>query len=75
MKVGFLSRAFIPRDVQSVCSRYCSFWAFSFGLSLEIFKMCLVGRDFYTLIKKCFVPSPTDMGSHNPPTLGAQRFC
>ena len=70
MKVG----SFIPRAVQSVCSRYCCLWAFSFGFSLEIFKMSLVGRDFYTLVKNVLFPSPTDMGSHNPPPSGLSVF-
>ena len=36
------------------------------------FKMCLLGRVFHTLIKNVLFPSPTDVGSHNPPPLVAQ---
>ena len=35
-----------------------------FGLSLQIFKMRLLGRGFHTLKKKALFPSPTDVGSH-----------
>ena len=51
-------------------SRYCPLSAFSFGLSLKVFKTRLLGRDFHTLIKNALFSSPTNMGSHNPPPLG-----
>jgi len=36
-----------------------------FGLSLKVFKTCLPGRGFHTLIKDVSFSSPTDEGSHN----------
>ena len=42
-------------------------------VSFTIFKTCLLGRGFHTLIKNVLFPSPTDMGSHNPPFLARQR--
>ena len=36
------------------------------------FKMRILGRDFYTLIKNASFSAPTDVGSHNPPPFGAQ---
>ena len=48
--------------------------AFPFGLPLKVFKTCLLGRGFHTLIKNASFPSPTDVGSHNPPPFGAQRL-
>ena len=38
-----------------------------FGLPLKFFKTCLSRRSFHTLIKNASFPSPTNMGSHNPP--------
>ena len=54
-------------------SRYCPLWAFPFGLTLKVFKTCLLGRGFHTLIKNASFFSPTEVGSHNPPLFGAQR--
>ena len=44
-------------------------WAFPFRLPLKVLKC--VGRGFHTLIRNVSFPSPTDMGSHNPPSLGS----
>ena len=41
-------------------------------LSLKVFKTCLLGRGFHTLIKNVSFSSPTDVGSHNPPLLPDQ---
>ena len=38
-----------------------------FELSLKVFKTCLLGRGFHTLIKSVSFSSPTNVGSHNPP--------
>ena len=35
-------------------------------LPLKVFKMCLLGRGFYTLIKNDLFSSLTDVESHNP---------
>ena len=45
------------------------------GLSPQGFKTCLIGRGFHTLIRNASFSSPTNMGSHNPPPLGAQHLC
>ena len=49
-----------------------------FGLFLmsssQSFKTCMLGRGFHTLIRNVSFPSPTDVGSHNPPPLGASVF-
>ena len=37
-----------------------------FKLFLEVFKTCLLGRGFHTLIKNASFSSPIDVGSHNP---------
>ena len=37
------------------------------------FKMRLLRRGFHTLIRNASFASPTDVGSHNPSTLEAQR--
>ena len=34
---------------------------------LHGFKTCLLGRGFHTLIRNISFPSPTNVGSHNPP--------
>ena len=36
-------------------------------VSLTIFKTRLLGRGFHTLIRNVSFPSPTKVGSHNPP--------
>ena len=46
---------------------------FEFTLSvffLKVFKMPWLGGSLHTLLKNVSFPSPTDMGSHNPPPLG-----
>ena len=53
------------RICQSIASKYCLFWVFSFELLLKLFRMCLLGTGFYTLIKNVLFPSLTDVGSHN----------
>ena len=40
------------------------------AISLTILKMRLLGRSFHTVIKNVLFPSPTNVGSHNPPSLG-----
>ena len=35
-----------------------------FGLSLKVFKMHMLGRDFHTFLKNASFSSPTYMGSH-----------
>ena len=35
-----------------------------FGLSFKVFKTCLLGRDFHTLLKGVSFTSPTNVGSH-----------
>ena len=40
-----------------------------------VLKMCLLGRGLHTLIRNVSFLYPTDVGSHNPPSLGAQRPC
>ena len=39
---------------------YCPLWAFPFGLPLKVFKTCLLGRGFYTVIKGVSFSSATD---------------
>ena len=39
-----------------------------------VFKTWLLGRGFHTLVRNASFPSPTDLGSHNLPPLGAQCF-
>ena len=46
-------------------------WAFPFGLPLKVYKTHLLGRGFHTLIKNVSFSSPTDVGSHNPPSFRA----
>ena len=41
---------------------------------VRIFKTCLLERGFYTLIKNVLFSSPTDVGSHNPPSSRVQRL-
>ena len=41
----------------------------SFGIPLKVFKACLLGRVFDTRINNV----STEVGSHNPPSFGAQR--
>ena len=43
-------------------------------ISFIVFEMRLLGRGFHTLIRNASFPSPTDLGSHNLPPLGAQCF-
>ena len=59
----------------TVPSRYCPFLTFPFEFFLKVFKTCLLGRGFHTLIKNVSFSSPTDVGSHNPLPFGAQRPC
>jgi len=40
--------------------------AFPFGLPLKIFKTCMLGRGFHTLIKNVSFSSPTEVRSHVP---------
>ena len=41
-------------------SRYCPLWTFSFGLSLKVFKMRMIGRGFHTLIDVVsYIPPPS----------------
>ncbi|KAG7017794.1 hypothetical protein SDJN02_19660 [Cucurbita argyrosperma subsp. argyrosperma] len=40
-------------------------------LSLKVFKMRLLRRGFHALIKNALFPSPTNVGSHNPPPFGS----
>ena len=49
---------------------YCDLWTFCFKLILKIFKTCMYGRGFHTLIKGVSFSSPTDVGSYNPPPSG-----
>ena len=46
-----------------------------FGLSLKVFKTCLLRRGFHTLIKGVSFSYPTDVGSHNLPPFRSQRPC
>ena len=48
--------------------------SFPSGFLLDVFKTCLLGRGFHTLIKNVSFSSPTDMGSHNPPPLGPRAL-
>ena len=41
------------------------------AVSLTIFKTRLLGRGNHTLIRNVSFPSPTDVGSHNPPPWGS----
>ena len=43
---------------------------FPFGLPLKVFKTCLLGRSFHTLIKNFSFSSPINVGSHNPTPAG-----
>ena len=56
---------------KSTASRYCPLLVFSSGLPLKVFKTRLLRRGFHTLIKDTPFPSPTDVGSHNPPPSGS----
>ena len=49
------------------------FGFFSFQASSQGFKTRQLGRDFHIFIKNVSLPSPTNVGSHNPPPLGAQH--
>ena len=44
-----------------------------FVLPLKVFKMRLLRRYFHTLIRNTSFSPPTDVRSHNPPPLRAQR--
>ena len=46
-----------------------------FGLTLEVFKTCLLRRGFQTLIKSVSFSSLIDERSHNSPPFRAQRLC
>ena len=45
-----------------------------FRLSLKVFKMCLLGREFHTLIKNALFSFSTDARSHNSPPLWGPVF-
>ena len=45
----------------STAKRYCSLWAFPFGILLKVFKTHLLGRGFHTLLKNVWLPSPTNV--------------
>ena len=65
---------FVPLSNQCTISQstpLLGLWAFPFELPLKVFKTHLLGRDFHTLIKNVLLPSPTNVGSHNPPSFGA----
>ena len=57
----------------TTASSYCPLWVFPFGLLLKVFKTRLMGKGFHTLIKNASFSSPTDVGSHNPPSFGDQH--
>ena len=44
-------------------------------ICLESGKTFLLGRGFHTFIKNVWFYSPTDVGSHNPPSFVVQRPC
>ena len=44
-----------------------------FGLTFKVFKMCLLGKGFHTLVKGISLSSPTNVGSYYPPIFRAQR--
>ena len=71
----YINQNHIPQITESRCavSRYCPLWAFLFKLSFTVFKTCLLGEVFHTLIKNVSFSSLANVGFHNPPTLGAQR--
>ena len=62
----------IERDCTSPPLVDISSLGFPFQAPLKVFKTRLLGRGFHTLIKNDSFPSPTDMGSHNPPPFKAQ---
>ena len=64
---------FVPLS-KPTASRCCPLWAFPFGFSLKVFKMCLLGRGFHTLTKNVLFSSPTDVTSHRRPNFGACRW-
>ena len=39
-------------------------------VSLTVLKCVLLRRGFHTVIRNASLPSPTDVGSHNPPPFG-----
>ena len=55
---------------KTIASRYCPLWAFPFRASLQDFKMRMIGRDYHAFIRNALFPSPTDLGSNNPPPWG-----
>ena len=61
--VNNIVEEFLHRPKPTAC-KYCPPRTFHLELSLIIFKTCLLGRDFHTLIKNVSF-SPTDVGSHN----------
>ena len=42
-------------------------------VNLTVLKCCLRARGFHTLMRNALFTSPTDLGSHNAPPLGAQH--
>ena len=52
-------------------SKYCLLWPVIYCRQPHGFKTCLLGRGFHTLIRNVSFPSPTDLGSHNLPSLGS----
>ena len=49
---------------------YCPLWPITYRRKPYSFKTCLLGRSFHTLLRNVSFPSPTDVGSHNPPPWG-----
>ena len=58
------------RPSKSTANKYCSLWLVTYRHQPHGSKTYLLGRCFHTLIRNVSFPSPTDVGSHNPPPLG-----
>ena len=58
----------------TTASRYSPFWPVTYCRRPHSLKTRLLGRGFHTLIRNVLFPSPTNMGSLNPPLLGAQHL-
>ena len=67
-RVRMICRTYLNRFSHSICNGPSPPLAdiVLFGFSLKVFKTCLLGRGFHTLIKNVLFPSPTDEVSHNP---------
>ena len=63
----------VKTNTKSTASRYCPLWPIAYHRQPHSFKTRLLGRGFHTLIRNVSFPSPTDVGSHNPSPLEAQR--